>query len=552
MVTSDATPPFRLLLHSRDGCIPHLTPRLLDNIFCQDESDPTNEEWKSYRAHLILGIAAKDTCITPVYSNKRKRDDDNKSNGNKKRRTDDSSSVVDSSNGGVDASKGRDTKKPSGYTFLTPDKTHVICNAVRVNTSSDDDSTSESNFIHDYLRVPNYIQTMVVPTFSFAAQADDSDNSKKFISSKQTQTVTEKDKQQKGKTKDQQIPKGTQNSVAIDTPHGWQSITPEQYGGAVASLAYPSKIVSRDVGAVGLFDHLDISTQGAIALLSEDDCDTVATLKKQALKKITTSFQKCTYWSSRVQSTKSSSDSTLSLWVPVNIFTNFLPEHVLSKSFHNSTHQNMLEASSSVAIVGWENFPSNVSQGKKRTVLNTLMKTIQSMPTTGSKSSKQFLLLAVNDVQSILAAAREGVSIIGTDVVRSMSVDGVALVLDLNHKLSPDHTSSGKIDLKDTAFAKDSRPILRGCTCLACRVRKASTRPAGYQHFEKEFQDVKAEIPAFSRAYIHHLIQAREMLADTLLFVHNLHQMILLFRKLGEAHKASMLESYCEWIEDQL
>jgi hypothetical protein len=564
------TPSFRLLLHSRDGCVPHLTPRLLDQIFCADASDPSNTEWTWYRDHLILGLAATDTCITPVYSNKRRRNenDDVTTNSKKKRKTDTAADGQVESNDGDDAdNKSNDAKKPSGYTFLTPAKTRAICNAVNSNSTDstkNDTDPAAQNYIHDYLRVPTYIRTMVVPTFSFAAPPQaGTDGTKKFTSSKQSQNGSGKDKRQKNQKIEQQlVHKGTQNSVAIYTPHGWQSITPEQYGGAVASLAYPSEYVINDVGAVGLFDHLNITTQ-APALFSKDQSGDISILKKQALKKITVSYQKCITWSSRVQTSVTSSNENCampSLWIPINIFTTFFPEHVLTKSFA-AIKQNFLAESPNVAIVGWEAFPTNLHHVEKRKVLNKLLNTIESMTSSASLSTpKQVLVLAVNDVASILVAAREGVSIVGTDLVRVLSTEGIALVLDLTptttttakaeRSTARDH-QGGTLDLNDTKCAQDSQPILKGCTCLTCRVRKASIRPVGYSHFQKEAAD-ETETPAFSRAYIHHLIRAKEMLADTLLFIHNLHQMVMLFHKLSEARAASKLESFCNFVESQL
>jgi queuine tRNA-ribosyltransferase len=109
----------------------------------------------------------------------------------------------------------------------------------------------------------------------------------------------------------------------------------------------------------------------------------------------------------------------------------------------------------------------------------------------------------------------------------------------------------GILDLNDTNYAQDSQPILKGCTCLTCRPRKVSSRPVGYRHFQKEAAD-EIDTPAFSRAYIHHLIRAKEMLANTLLFIHNLHQLVMLFHKLSDARAASKLETFCDFVESQL
>ena len=59
------------------------------------------------------------------------------------------------------------------------------------------------------------------------------------------------------------------------------------------------------------------------------------------------------------------------------------------------------------------------------------------------------------------------------------------------------------LDLWDSCYVKDVRPLLSGCTCHACR-----------HH---------------TRAYLHHLLRAKEMLGEILLYCHNQHQYMLLF-----------------------
>ena len=519
---------------------------------------------------MILGVAAKDTAITPLYKRKKENGDERGA----KRAKIGNGSAIETSNGESTKSVS-DDKKPSGYTFLTAEKTRaIICKAVASNSNEEG---RESSYIHDYLRIPDYIQTMVVPTFAFVTEVDDgAKNGKKYVS-KQSQLSEQsdpKERQQHQGKKKEVIPSGTVNSAAIDTPHGWQNITPEQYAGVVESLGLGQESVD-SVGVVGLFDYLDL-TNHASSLFEEDGV--AEATRKQALKKITTSFQKCTSWATRMQRTMSDTSNCkeLPMWVPVNIFSSFLPEHVLSKCFsanHNSDRdgkQNALITSSHVAIVGWESFPSHIQYKQKRHVLHKLMQSIQSMPT--PESPKQFLVLAVNDVASILNAAREGVSIIGTDLAREMSCKGAALVLDFYMPESQDalekdesikkkNAVRARIDLNDKKYAKDNEPLMQGCTCLTCRPRKACNRPIGYQHFQNESNQCNAAgFPSFSRAYIHHLIQAKEMLAGTLLFVHNLHQLVLLFRGLSNAavenrsdvHGASRLHSFCHWVERQL
>jgi hypothetical protein len=59
------------------------------------------------------------------------------------------------------------------------------------------------------------------------------------------------------------------------------------------------------------------------------------------------------------------------------------------------------------------------------------------------------------------------------------------------------------LDLWDSCYVRDVRPLLSGCACHACR-----------HH---------------TRAYLHHLLKAKEMLGEILLYCHNQHQYVRLF-----------------------
>jgi len=63
-------------------------------------------------------------------------------------------------------------------------------------------------------------------------------------------------------------------------------------------------------------------------------------------------------------------------------------------------------------------------------------------------------------------------------------------------------SSEGRLNLMNATFSHDKRPIDESCTCYTCRT--------------------------FTRAYLRHLIVAKELLAGTLLSIHNLHALIQL------------------------
>jgi len=81
-------------------------------------------------------------------------------------------------------------------------------------------------------------------------------------------------------------------------------------------------------------------------------------------------------------------------------------------------------------------------------------------------------------------------------------------------------TNFGRLNLMNAAFARDEQPIDPACGCYTCRT--------------------------FTRAYLRHLIIAREMLAATLLSIHNLFTLVELARNLRSAILAGRLNAFAD------
>ncbi len=79
-------------------------------------------------------------------------------------------------------------------------------------------------------------------------------------------------------------------------------------------------------------------------------------------------------------------------------------------------------------------------------------------------------------------------------------------------------TRSGRLNLVNAAYARDARPIDEQCACYTCQ--------------------------NFSRAYLRHLIISREMLAATLLSIHNLYTLLQLVREIRQAILEGRFESF--------
>jgi queuine tRNA-ribosyltransferase len=86
-------------------------------------------------------------------------------------------------------------------------------------------------------------------------------------------------------------------------------------------------------------------------------------------------------------------------------------------------------------------------------------------------------------------------------------------------------SSEGRINLMNATYARDPRPIDENCDCYTCRT--------------------------FTRAYLRHLIVAKELLAGTLLSIHNLHIMIALVNDIRAAIIDGTFENKVdEWLKE--
>jgi queuine tRNA-ribosyltransferase len=79
-------------------------------------------------------------------------------------------------------------------------------------------------------------------------------------------------------------------------------------------------------------------------------------------------------------------------------------------------------------------------------------------------------------------------------------------------------TYTGRMNLLNSAYARDEQPIAEYCTCYTCN--------------------------KFTRAYLRHLIAAREVLASTLISIHNVHTLISLANELRQAILEKRLEEF--------
>ena len=83
------------------------------------------------------------------------------------------------------------------------------------------------------------------------------------------------------------------------------------------------------------------------------------------------------------------------------------------------------------------------------------------------------------------------------------------------------YTNHGKLNLFNARFELDDKPIKEGCQCPACR--------------------------SYSRAYIRHLLKAKEMLGMRLCVLHNLYFYNTMMEEIRDAIEAGRYKEYKKW-----
>ncbi|MDY0231997.1 MAG: tRNA guanosine(34) transglycosylase Tgt, partial [Candidatus Saccharicenans sp.] len=79
-------------------------------------------------------------------------------------------------------------------------------------------------------------------------------------------------------------------------------------------------------------------------------------------------------------------------------------------------------------------------------------------------------------------------------------------------------TSQGRLSIKNLKYAEDSRPLDENCQCYTCQ--------------------------NFSRAYLRHLYERKEITSAILNTIHNLHYYLDIFKKMRQAIQSNSFQSF--------
>ena len=120
--------------------------------------------------------------------------------------------------------------------------------------------------------------------------------------------------------------------------------------------------------------------------------------------------------------------------------------------------------------------------------------------------NKPRYLMGIGYIQDILEAVDKGVDLFDCVLPTRNARNGTLF------------TSSGKLIIKNQKYAKDEKPIEKNCSCYTCL--------------------------NFSRAYLRHLYERKEMTSSTLNTIHNLHFYLDIFRKIRQAIQSKSYLDY--------
>ena len=115
-------------------------------------------------------------------------------------------------------------------------------------------------------------------------------------------------------------------------------------------------------------------------------------------------------------------------------------------------------------------------------------------------------LMGVGTPQNIIEGVRRGVDFFD------------CVITSRNARHANLFTDRGVLNLNNKKFERDDRPLQEGCTCPACR--------------------------NYSRAYIRHLIKAKEILGMRLCVLHNLHFYNTLMQQIRDALDEDRFDSF--------
>ncbi|KAJ0410181.1 hypothetical protein P43SY_002513 [Pythium insidiosum] len=151
---------------------------------------------------------------------------------------------------------------------------------------------------------------------------------------------------------------------------------------------------------------------------------------------------------------------------------------------------------------------------QRQVLIDAVVETAQASSTPGAATLPR-VLTGIGHPLDVVSAVASGIDAIVSPFPQTVTHAHSALIFwmgsetdDERVRASERERSGSVLHLREKRFEKDFGPVLADCQCYTCR--------------------------HFTRAYIHHLLNVREMLGDTLLYLHNAHHYFQFFRTMRE------------------
>lgn len=580
----------KLLLHAEDGTIPFLTPYLLKNYFSPDS--------ECIQDHLVVGVAIKDTCIAPVFRKISTTADSNDDDNNN------SSISISNHNGdGKEENGGEDNSEKLSKNQQKKKKRKLIAAAKAAaankndggdlkrqktgmdsnsNNNNNDEKEKEENAKNNIaatatpddknnimkpigytfenintqslLAIPGY-NTLTVPTFdlvddvinfSIKKKSRAKDNKYGHKDDKNNKQTKNNNNHNNNNKPDLPLIATTSNQITVCSPHGMQKLTSDTFVKIIMKMQQSSSRSSNTNLVLGLYDQTHLNDKKKrkvnciertkswmnklIQNVNTDNNDNGG--KKNILSPLICSAIEMEDGSDNKNLNDNSNSKNSAPPATTTITPNSNTKRATNST--NDVLKSILdnqEHISGIAMVGLHQIPSREARVK---LLQHCYNSIQQK----CKTSLDCAVLVTKDLKQILDATRYGVNIFGCDLPAKWARSNKALALSLKPDDEGDASGcvsgrskvlnldeDGCIDLSNSEYFEDALPLVPGCQCFSGK---------------------------YTRSYIHHLIKANELLADIILFGHNLNQMLLLCKELSRARDDGTIDEYCQFIERQI
>jgi hypothetical protein len=506
----------RLLLHCTDGVVPFLTPHLLQRCFPAGEVADV----------LSLGLAVRDTCVVPCLEKVR----ESRGLTSKRKRGDMHLSTATPS---TDITTG--SNKPRGYT---------VSGAVK-----------PDHWLLPYHRVTVPSFDLIQDCATAAATASDNDRN--------------------------ELLSATMQHVHVWTKNGRLVLTPDLYRQSVAGL--------HSHAHVPLFDMIPPPPPLTVPNKHDDKVKAATATAAQKMKRHKTCVAAVdrtrTWWRSSTTRSmqeqkdkreRKAIDNKNEIWMPLIMDPSscqddddddeaasidsqlewIMQEHHYI-DFSNSNNNNCNKITG-VALIGWQ----CCSEAAVRThQLAAVVSKLAQVSGNGQHimDVSHLTILATQSLRQILEVASLGgacnstgsssspikVVTVGTNLPTIWAQNKKAFVVDLNYQGEPSATTGSN----STLLLLDSN----GCVCLntmACSSSKEEVvADVSIQQHHPWYRDTNPLVSkcvcltcqTHSRAYVYHLVCAKELLAEILLFIHNLHHMLELLRGINNCCRSPLV-----------